>query len=239
MVTPVAISMLIAGGFAALAVAEAVRPDRPARRNRWPVNLGLGIVNLLLVRILAIAAPAGAAIWASAHGIGLFRQIDLSEWLVVAVAVIILDLALYWQHRALHRFGWGWAIHRLHHADAALDVSTAVRFNPVEALVSMLYKSLVVIVLGLPVAAIFAFEAWIALGSLFEHSNLRLPAAFDRSLRRFWVTPAMHRVHHSAHGDDHNHNFGFAIAIWDRLFATYRAEESGPIIGLPQADAAG
>lgn len=229
----------IAAALLLIALAELARPDRPAARGRWPLNFGLGLLNAALVRVAGVAAPAGAALVAASHDFGLLRQWDLPLWLVIAIAIIAMDFAIYWQHRALHATRWGWWLHRLHHADVALDVSTAVRFNPGEALVSMLYKAALTLLLGLPLVAVLAFEAWLAIGSIIEHGNVRLSPRADAILRRFWVTPAMHRVHHSAHGDDHNHNYGFAIGIWDHLFGTHRARASGQQIGLPLRGSAG
>ena len=229
----------IATALVIVALAEVVRPDRPAARGRWAVNFGLGLVNALLVRLLRVAAPAGVALLAETANYGLLRQVDLPLALVIIIAIIVMDFAIYWQHRLFHATRWGWALHRLHHADGAMDVSTAVRFNPAEALVSMLYKSALTLFLGLPLIAVLAFEAWLAVGSILEHANLRLGARADAVLRRVWVTPAMHRVHHSAHGDDHNHNYGFALSIWDHLFGTHRAQPSGQQIGLPLGRGAG
>jgi sterol desaturase/sphingolipid hydroxylase (fatty acid hydroxylase superfamily) len=231
--TPTSAAIAIAGAFIGLALLELCVPDRPAQRRRWWLNLGLGLVNTLIVRVAALGAPIAAAFWATERGWGLFPWAGVTGWAAIALGVILLDLALYWQHRALHSFAWGWAIHKLHHADAAMDISTGVRFHPAEAVVSMLYKAAITILLGLPVVAVLAFQIWIAVGSFFEHANLHLPARADHLIRRFWVTPAMHLVHHSAHGDDHNHNYGFAIAWWDRWFASYRINATGPKIGLP------
>jgi sterol desaturase/sphingolipid hydroxylase (fatty acid hydroxylase superfamily) len=226
--------------LAAMAAAEWIWPDRAAaRRERWLRNFGLGLFNAAMVRIIGVAAPASAGAWVSAHDVGMFQWLNAPLWAVLAGGIILMDLAIYGQHRALHSTGWGWALHRLHHADAAMDVSTAVRFNPAEALVSMLYKSLLTLILGLPLVAVLAFEAWLAIGSAIEHANVRVPPRADAALRRFWVTPAMHRVHHSAHGDDHNHNYGFALSIWDRMFGTYRAAAAGQQIGLSHSHRAG
>lgn len=231
--------MVIAAMLVLVVLAEVVRPDRAAARGRWPFNFSLGLVNALLVRLAAVAAPAGVAVLAETFNYGLLRQVDLPLPVVIIIAIIVMDFAIYWQHRLFHATRWGWALHRLHHADTAMDVSTAVRFNPAEALVSMLYKSALTLFLGLPLVAVLAFEVWLAVGSIIEHANLRLGARADAALRRFWVTPAMHRVHHSAHGDDHNHNYGFALSIWDHLFGTHRMAPSGEQIGLPLRGSAG
>lgn len=221
--------------FVALALAEAWRPVRVAARRRWPLNIALGLGNVLLVRLFALAAPAAAALWAEARGFGLFNLVALPMAAEMLLVVVLLDFAIYWQHRAMHVLPWGWALHRLHHADADFDVTTGIRFHPGEALVSMLYKSLLVLLLGASLPAVLLFEAWLAVGSLIEHANLRLPPRFDAVVRRYWVTPSLHIVHHSAHGEDHNHNFGFAIGLWDRWFGTWRDRPSGPNIGLPQS----
>lgn len=233
---PVAV---IAATLAIVALAEVVRPDRSAQRRRWPVNFGLGLVNAVLVRLASVAAPAGVAVLGATFDYGLLRQVELPLPVVIIIVIIVMDFAIYWQHRLFHAARWGWAIHRLHHADGAMDVSTGVRFNPAEAIVSMLYKSALTLFLGLPLAAVLAFEAWLAVGSIIEHANLRLPPRADAALRRIWVTPAMHRVHHSAHGEDHNHNYGFALSIWDHLFGTHRMAPSGEQIGLPLRGSAG
>jgi len=233
---PFAVIML---ALFSVALAELARPDRAAARRRWPVNFALGLFNAALVRLAGVAAPAGAAVLAGTANYGLLRQFDLPIAAVVLIAIIVMDFALYWQHRLFHSARWGWALHRLHHADAAMDISTAVRFNPAEALVSMLYKSALTLFLGLPVVAVLAFEAWLAVGSIIEHANVRLSPRADATIRRIWVTPAMHRVHHSAHGDDHNHNYGFALSIWDQMFGTYRKREGGTQIGLPLSPMAG
>lgn len=232
-------AMMIAAALVIVALAEVARPDRPAVRRRWPVNFALGLVNAVLVRLGSVAAPAGVAVLAESANYGLLRQVDLPLWAVIVIAIIVMDFAIYWQHRLFHATRWGWALHRLHHADTGLDVSTAVRFNPAEAIVSMLYKSALTLFLGLPLVAVLAFEAWLAIGSVIEHANLRLGARADAALRRIWVTPAMHRIHHSAHGTDHNHNYGFALSIWDHLFGTHRRHASGEQIGLPLASRGG
>lgn len=230
---------VIATALVLVALAELARPDRPAARGRWSVNFGLGLFNALLVRLASVAAPAGVAVLAASANYGVLRQVDLPIPAVIIIAIIAMDFAIYWQHRLFHATRWGWALHRLHHADTGLDVSTAVRFNPAEAIVSMLYKSALTLFLGLPLVAVLAFEAWLAVGSVIEHANLRLPPRVDAALRRIWVTPAMHRVHHSAHGTDHNHNYGFALSIWDHLFGTHRRHASGEQIGLPLASRGG
>jgi sterol desaturase/sphingolipid hydroxylase (fatty acid hydroxylase superfamily) len=221
--------------FLLIAALELISPARAAARGRWPVNIGLGALNLLLVRLASVAGPFALAALAAQYNFGLFNQLALPPALTTILVIILMDFAIYWQHRASHCFGWFWALHKLHHADADFDITTGLRFHPGEALLSMLYKGAVGALLGAPPEAMLLFEVYIAVGSMIEHANIALPPRLESILRRVWVTPAMHSVHHSAHGDDHNHNYCFALSFWDRLFGTYRARAGGNIIGLPQS----
>jgi sterol desaturase/sphingolipid hydroxylase (fatty acid hydroxylase superfamily) len=226
---------IIIGVFLLIAALELISPARPSARQRWPLNIGLGALNLGLVRLASVAGPFAMASLAAQHNFGLLNQFALPGWVATILVIIAMDFAIYWQHRASHRFGWFWALHKLHHADADFDITTGLRFHPGEALLSMLYKGAVGALLGAPPETMLAFEAYIAIGSMIEHGNIALPPRLERAVRRFWVTPAMHSIHHSASGDDHNHNYSFALSLWDRLFGTYRAHSNGSKIGLPQA----
>lgn len=219
--------------FLGIALLEWLAPAFPANRRRWPLNVGLGLVNAAIVRLLGALGPIAAALWAEQQGMGLLAAVALPPLAVLVLSIVLLDGAIYWQHRLLHRWSWGWWLHRLHHADPAFDVSTGIRFHPGEILFSLVYRSVAVILLGIPAIAVLAFEIYVTLFSMAEHANVRLPPRWDHRLRRIWVTPAMHRIHHSAHGDDHNHNYGFALAIWDRIFGTYQPAPTGPRIGSP------
>jgi sterol desaturase/sphingolipid hydroxylase (fatty acid hydroxylase superfamily) len=216
-----------------LAAGEVVSPARVAVRSRWPVNIGLGVLNLLLLRLLAIVGSFAAASFAQTKGFGLFNQLALPQPLVWLIVIVLMDFAIYWQHRASHSWGWFWSLHRLHHADRDFDLTTGLRFHPGEALVSMAYKSVCGVALGAPPEVMIVFELYLAAGSLFEHANIRLHPRLQNGLDGIWVTPALHITHHSATGDDHNHNFGFAIAIWDRLFGTWRQAPMPATIGAP------
>lgn len=217
--------------FAALALAEVLRPDRAGQYRRWSLNIGLGLVGLLIVRVLAIVAPVGAALWAQGQGIGLLNMAAVPAFVAGLITLVVMDFAIYWQHRAFHSVPWLWRWHKLHHRDKALDLSTGLRFHPAEAVLSMVWKSACVVALGAPVWAVPLFELWLMAGSMIEHTNIRMSARIDAAVRRLMVTPAMHRVHHSAHSDDANHNFSFAISAWDKLFGSYREQSSGPRIG--------
>ena len=211
-----------------VATCEARAPKRERtvrRRARWPHNLGIGALNTLVVRGALPLTTVGLAVLAENRGWGLFNAHHaLPGWLVVLLSVAVLDLAIYLQHVLFHAIPVLWRLHRMHHADLDFDVTTGVRFHPLEILLSMLYKLALIMALGSPAIAVVIFEVLLSAGSMFNHANLRLPAPADRVLRRLVVTPDMHRVHHSAIPDETNSNFGFTFPWWDWLCGTYRAQ---------------
>jgi sterol desaturase/sphingolipid hydroxylase (fatty acid hydroxylase superfamily) len=213
--------------FALLAAVEAVTPGRRrtvGRRSRWVGNLGLVTVATILVRAIPFASSVGMAGLAEAHGWGLLQAIrPIPAWAAIAGSVVLLDLAIYLQHVMFHALPLLWRLHRVHHTDPELDVTTGVRFHPLEILLSAGFKVAVVGVLGAPVAGAIVFEIVLNAGSLWTHANLRLPATPDRLLRIVIVTPNMHRVHHSIDRAETDRNFGFTLSWWDGLFGTYEA----------------
>ena len=216
-----------AGVFIAMAVWEFVVPRRKqaiGRGRRWPNNLGVVVVNTLLVRIAFPTTAVGLAIVAEARGFGLFNVIALPAWVAVVASVVILDLAIYLQHVLFHAVPALWRLHRMHHADLEFDVSTGLRFHPIEIVLSMLIKFAVVAALGAPALSVLVFEVLLNATSMFNHANVRIPLGIDRVLRWLLVTPDMHRVHHSILARETNSNFGFNLPWWDRLFGTYRAQ---------------
>jgi len=214
--------------FTLLVFAERLAPRRRrtfALRQRWAGNLGLMAADTIVLRTVPAITAVGVAALAHAKGWGLLGAIvSLPTWLDVVVSVIVLDLAIYFQHRLFHAVPALWRLHRVHHTDPELDVTTGVRFHPVEMLLSLGFKALVIAGLGPPVAAVLLFEVLLNAGSLFSHANLRLPAPVDGLLRALLVTPDMHRVHHSSDPVETDSNFGFTLSWWDRLFGTYRAQ---------------
>ena len=196
------------------------------REWRWPNNLGVVAVDTLLVRILFPTTAVGLAILAQAHGFGLFNIIEMPAWIGVVASVTLLDLAIYLQHVLFHAVPSLWRLHRMHHADLDFDVSTGLRFHPIEILLSMIIKFAVVAALGAPALAVLIFEVLLNATSMFNHANVRIPLGIDRTLRWLIVTPDMHRVHHSILAHETNSNFGFNLPWWDRLFGTYRAQPS-------------
>ena len=239
------------GVVLALALWEGLAPrlDRPAERlRRWPGNLGLVALSTLLIRLLVPVLPVGLAALAQARGWGLCNVLALpdpaagqwaGQWVGLSaglISILLLDLAIYWQHVASHRWRWFWLLHRVHHADTVLDLTTAVRFHPLEMLLSLGYKLALVLALGPPAWAVLTFEILLNALPLFNHANARLPLCLDRWLRLLVVTPDMHRVHHSTNMREANTNFGFCFPWWDRLFSTYQdqpgAGHQGMTIGL-------
>lgn len=230
-----------AGILAMMAAWEALSPRRPqavGRTRRWPANLGIVVLNSLVLRLVFPLAAVGLALLGETRGWGLLQATQLPAWLEVAVAVILLDFAIYLQHVLFHAVPLLWRLHRMHHADLEFDVTTGARFHPIEILLSMIIKLGVVAALGAPAVAVLIFEVLLNASSMFNHANVRLPARLDRVLRRIIVTPDMHRVHHSIVPRETNSNFGFSLPWWDRIFGTYRAQpqagHDAMIIGIGQ-----
>jgi sterol desaturase/sphingolipid hydroxylase (fatty acid hydroxylase superfamily) len=230
-----------AGIFAVMAFWELLAPRRDlefGRGLRWPNNLGVLVVDTLVLRLVFPTAAVGLALVAEAQGWGLFNAFAVPGWLAVISSVILLDLAIYLQHVLFHAVPALWRLHRMHHADLAFDVSTGVRFHPIEILLSMLIKLTLVAALGIPALGVLLFEVLLNATSMFNHGNVRMPERLDRVLRWIVVTPDMHRVHHSATPRETNSNFGFNLPWWDRLFGTYRAQPAAGhdamIIGIEQ-----
>jgi len=207
------------------------------RRPRWPGNFGILVVDVLAVRILIPTAAVGAALFAAGNGYGLINIAGFRLSVAATLGFLALDLVIYAQHVVFHKVPLLWRLHRMHHADLDVDVSTGVRFHPFEILISMLIKIAVVIALGIPAVAVLLFEVVLNATSMFNHSNVAMPGWLDRGLRLVLVTPDMHRVHHSVLRHETDSNFGFNLPWWDRLFRTYRAEpEAGHAtmtVGLP------
>jgi sterol desaturase/sphingolipid hydroxylase (fatty acid hydroxylase superfamily) len=218
------------GLFALLAAAEAWAPRRRRRQprgHRWATNWGIVIVDALTLRLLAIAMPllaVGAALDAEAKGWGLFNKLDWPVAVEMVLAVLILDFAIWAQHLVTHKVPVLWRLHRVHHADVDMDVTTAIRFHPIEIGLSMLLKIGLVYLLGIAAVAVVIFEVLLNGMAMFNHANLKLPSRVDAALRLAVVTPDMHRVHHSVDRAEHDKNYGFSLSVWDRLFGTYLAQ---------------
>lgn len=215
------------GLFVVLALLEWLAPRRQrrtGRQRRWLTNWAISILDSLVLRLVFKTAAVGGAIWAAENGVGLFNMVATPDWLALAVSLLALDLAIWFSHLASHKVPLFWRLHRMHHSDIEIDVTTAIRFHPIEILLSMLWKYLVVIALGAPATSVLIFEIVLNGVALFNHANLRLPARLDAWLRLFIVTPDMHRVHHSTDPRETNSNYGFNLPVWDRMFGTYVAQ---------------
>jgi sterol desaturase/sphingolipid hydroxylase (fatty acid hydroxylase superfamily) len=218
---------LFASAFVLVALWEVLSPRRvleTPRRVRWANNLGLAAVNIFLVRVLFPSAVVGVAILANERGAGLLNAFPVPYPLAMILSLLALDLMMYLMHLMFHAVPALWRAHRVHHADVDFDVTTSVRFHPIQVVLMVPLKFAVVFVLGPPVLAVLLFEALFNVFLAFTHSNIRIPRAVDRVLRWVIVTPDVHRLHHSVDATETNSNFGFALTWWDRLFGTYRAE---------------
>jgi sterol desaturase/sphingolipid hydroxylase (fatty acid hydroxylase superfamily) len=206
------------------------------RRSRWLSNLGLLVANALILRFAFPIAAVGAASFASQRGWGIMNVMNIPPPIGFLLAIVALDLLIYGQHVLFHRLPILWRLHRVHHTDLAFDVTTGVRFHPLEIMLSMVFKMLGVVLLGAPALAVLAFEVLLNGLAMFNHSNVKIPGSTDAVLRMFIVTPDMHRVHHSVLPVEHNANYGFCLPWWDQIFKTYRRQprdgHGGMVIGL-------
>ncbi len=216
--------------FAVLATIERLMPRKTrqaAVRDRWVTNWAIVLIDTAALRLLAVVLPllaVGAAADAQNIGWGLFNSLDWPVWVEIVLAILILDFAIWAQHVLTHKIPFLWRIHQVHHADLDMDVTSAIRFHPIEILLSMLLKIGLVYLLGPAVWAVILFEILLNGAALFNHANINLSRRADAVLRRLVVTPDMHRVHHSVLREEHDTNYGFALSVWDRLFGTYRAQ---------------
>jgi sterol desaturase/sphingolipid hydroxylase (fatty acid hydroxylase superfamily) len=219
----------------AMALWEAIVPRRThsfARAARWPANLGISIVDSIVARMVLPLGAVGFASFCAAHRWGLLNAGAIPQYFTLAIAVVALDLVIYLQHVMFHAVPALWRVHRMHHSDLDFDVTTGVRFHPIEIAISLGIKLAVIAALGAPAAGVLAFEVLLNATSLFNHANVAIPTAADAMIRRLIVTPDMHRVHHSIVVRETNSNFGFNLSWWDRLFGTYRAQPGAGHLGM-------
>jgi len=222
--------------FAALAFWEWAAPARSPRLSRtlrWRANLGLAVLNTLLLRVALPGSALAFAALAADEGWGLLNRFELPAWLAVAAGVIALDLVIYFQHVLFHSVPALARLHAVHHADPDFDLTTGIRFHPLEILISTLVKFGAIATLGAPVLAVLVFEVLLNATAMFNHANVSLPLWLEPSVRTLLVTPDMHRTHHSVVEVERNSNYGFCLSIWDRLLGTYTRAPRGALdIGL-------
>ena len=207
--------LALAEFFAPLAKRQTSRPIQ------WITNIAIVVIDTLALRFLFPLLAVGVAAFANQNGIGLFNLIPLNSWVVFILSLLLLDLLIYGQHVIMHKVPILWRLHRMHHSELGLDVTSAVRFHPIEIILSMLIKMAFVLIMGIPAAAVIIFEILLNGLALFNHSNIKLPKKLDRLLRSVIVTPEVHWIHHSEKTYETNSNYGFNLIIWDKIFKTY------------------
>lgn len=227
------------GIFLLMIALETVVPRRISvtRQRRWPVNLGLALFNMAMMRLTIGGLAYFSAVHALDNSWGLLNQFAVPRWLSVLLTLLVLDLAIYAQHIISHKWPLLWRLHQVHHSDLEFDATTAIRFHPLEILLSMFYKVVCIYLLGANPMAVIIFEIVLNGAATFNHSNINLPQSLDKVLRWLIITPDMHRIHHSTLRQEMDSNYGFSISLWDRLFKTYTAqpaeEQATMKIGLP------
>lgn len=210
--------------FCIMAIAEYCFPARLAkiqRKTRWFSNVLLVFLGALAAKVILPAGLLGIAFWVEQQQLGLFNFLHIDSTVAVIVAIVLLDLCIYWQHRLFHTLPLLWCIHKVHHADSHVDTTTGLRFHPLEIVLSLLVKALVIVLLGVPVIAVFMFEILLNAFAIFNHANIRLPQWLDNKLAFFIVTQRLHRIHHSQFVTETNSNYGFSITWWDKLFGSF------------------
>ncbi len=229
------------GIFAIMTGWEVWRPRRPlsqSKARRWLTNLALTVLDTLVVRLTVGAVAVSAAVFAQQRGWGLLPALHVPGWGNIVLSLVLLDFAIYGQHVLFHALPVFWRLHKVHHTDLDVDVTTGLRFHPLEILLSMLYKAALVLLLGAHAGAVIAFEVVLNATSQFNHSNIHLPEALERLLRQVVITPDVHRIHHSVVVAETNSNFGFSVPFWDRLCGTYRDQpaqsQTGMALGLQE-----
>lgn len=229
------------GVLALMLLWERAQPKRQAllpARKRWPANLGIVVINTGALRLLIPAGAIGAAVWAQSNSFGVLQQVTWPLWLTAIIGFLLLDCAIYWQHRLFHRIPLLWRIHRMHHADTDFDTTTGLRFHPIEIVLSMLIKIGVVALFGIAPTTVLIFEIVLNATSLFNHGNVALPRRLEKPIRALIVTQEMHRIHHSQLQPETDSNFSFNLSLWDRLFGSYTADprkgSDGIDIGLQE-----
>lgn len=221
--------------LAAVMVWQWRRPKRPLTQSqqlRWLNNFGIVALNTIVLRLAFPVAAVGAAFVAADRGWGVFNTLAWPAWMEIVVSILILDALIYGQHVAFHKVPFLWRVHRMHHVDLDFDVSTGLRFHPIEILISMGVKWLAILAIGAPAVAVLIFEILLNAFPMFNHANAGMPARVDHVLRWLVVTPDMHRVHHSVIHEETDSNYGFNLSCWDRLFGTYRDQPAKGHLGM-------
>lgn len=207
------------------------------KTNRWTINISMHLINTTFVYFFMGAIVYSTALLAKEEGWGLMNWLHFPQPLSLLLTVLILDFVIYLQHRFFHLIPHFWRFHRIHHTDLDFDVSTGIRFHPIEIMVSLIIKMIAIVLIGADPWGTVVFEIVLNASSLFNHANIFIPLPIDKKLRWVLVTPDVHRIHHSIFSNETNSNFGFSVTWWDRLCRTYRDQPKRPHtemeIGLP------
>lgn len=233
--------MSFGGVLVIMALVEVLIPKKTRtmpRTSRWTTNLLLVVVDSLVLRITMPILAVALASWSEVNNIGVLNWLSLPSFIEIIAAVILLDMAIYFQHVMSHKMPMLWMFHKVHHADRDIDVTTGLRFHPIEIVFSMFYKLVWILLLGPSASAVILFEIILNGSAMFNHSNISLSKKLDNRLRKIIVTPDSHRVHHSVIQQETDSNYGFFLSIWDKLFGTYNPQpkdtHDGMIIGLDE-----
>jgi sterol desaturase/sphingolipid hydroxylase (fatty acid hydroxylase superfamily) len=224
------------GIFCTMVAWEAIKPRRVqqiGRKQRWPVNLGLALFNMILMRVTVGGLAYTTAVMAAEHGYGLLNLWQMPTGLSIMATLLMLDFAIYGQHIMMHKWPLLWRLHKIHHTDLEFDATTALRFHPLEIVISMLYKALCIVLIGGNPVAIITFEIILNGAATFNHSNIGISENIDKKLRWLIITPDMHRIHHSTELTERDSNYGFSISCWDKLCKTYTAVPKQPQTSMP------
>lgn len=217
--------------FSIFCFLEIISPKRKllySKKKRWFGNLSLSFFNTIIIKFFIPITLAAVALKAQSLNLGLFNILNFPHFSEIILSLILFDFFIYLQHVATHKFTFLWKLHRVHHADVDLDVSSGNRFHTIEIILSFLYKSALIFLIGPSPASVILFEIILNSVAMFNHSNISIPQKIDRPLRLFIVTPDMHRVHHSVEKQEYNKNFGFNLSVWDFIFKTYK---DAPFLG--------
>ncbi|MBU2870088.1 sterol desaturase family protein [Colwellia sp. E2M01] len=214
--------------FSILVIMMLLEWQLPARKSpiksskRWLANFGLVFVSSVIARLTVPIGLTAVAFYNEEHSIGLFNVMSLPSFVVITLSLFILDIVIYWQHRLFHQIPILWRLHRVHHADAHVDTSTGLRFHPLEIVLSIIIKLIIVSAFGVPAIAVLIFEITLNGLALFNHANIRLPQVIEKPLRLLLMTQILHRIHHSQRVSETNSNYGFSVIWWDKLFGSYK-----------------
>ena len=209
--------------FLLLELAIPYRPSTVSKPKRWAINIGMSLMNSILLTVIFRGAIIASAAYAQSQNAGVLNMLDFPQWFRVLATLVFMDFMLYVWHLLNHEMPLLWRFHRVHHADLNMDVSTATRFHIGELMISAVIKMGLVYFIGADLLAVIIFESALVLSAQFHHSSLRVPVWFEKYFWILFVPPSMHRIHHSVVIKERNTNYGTVFSLWDRFFGTMRS----------------